>query len=66
MEYKVQNGKILTFTSFSISQRKKLTFFVNGLSDYARMMHRQKDYGMLIPKIKFSGRGIFELLPQHP
>ena len=66
MEYKVRNGKILTFRSFSITQRKKLTFDVNGLSDYARMMHRQKAYGMLIPKIKFSGRGIFELLLQQP
>jgi hypothetical protein len=66
MEYKVRNGKILTFTSFSITQRKKLTFYVNGLSGYARMMHRKKAYGMLIPKIKFLGRGIFELLLQQP
>ena len=66
MEHKVRNGKILTFTSFSITQRKKLTFYVNGLSGYARMMHRKKAYGMLIPKIKFLGRGIFELLLQQP
>jgi hypothetical protein len=66
MEYKVRNGKILTFTSFSITQREKLTFYVNGLCGYARMTHRQKAYGMLIPKIKFSGCGIFELLLQQP
>jgi hypothetical protein len=56
MEHKVRKGKILTFTSFSITQLKKLTFYVIGLSNYARMMHRQKAYGMLIQKIKFSDR----------
>ena len=44
IEYKVRKGIILTFTSFSNTQQKKLVFYVHGLPRYARMMQRQKDY----------------------
>ena len=45
IEHKVRNGIILTFTSFSITQLKKLAFYVHGLSGFARMIHQQKAYG---------------------
>jgi hypothetical protein len=45
IEHKVRNGIILTFTSCSITQLKKLAFYVHGPSGYVRMMHRQKAYG---------------------
>jgi hypothetical protein len=44
IEQKVRNSIILTFTSLSITKREQLAFYVNALSSYARMRHRQKAY----------------------
>jgi uncharacterized protein YjfI (DUF2170 family) len=44
INHKVRNRKMLTFTSFSITQVEKLTFYVQKLSFYATMRHRQKVY----------------------
>jgi hypothetical protein len=44
IEHWIRKRTILNFTSFSITQLEKLAFYVHGLSSYARMMHRQKDY----------------------
>ena len=56
---KVRNRKMLAFTSFSITQLEKLTFYVQRLSFYATMRHRQKAYWPTIPKIPFSDRAKF-------
>jgi hypothetical protein len=53
---KVRNRKMLGFTSFSIPQLEKLTFYVQILSFYATMRHRQKAYWPYISKIQFSDR----------
>jgi hypothetical protein len=53
---KVRNRKMLAFTSFSIPQLEKLTFYVQILSFYATMRHRQKAYWPYISKIQFSDR----------
>ena len=42
--HKVRNRKMLAFTSFSITQLEKLTFYVQRLSFYATMSHWQKAY----------------------
>ena len=42
INHKVRNRKMLAFTSFSITQMEKLTFYVQRLSFYAIMRHRQK------------------------
>ena len=44
INHKVRNRKMLAFTSFSITQLEKFTFYVQRLSFYATMSHRQKDY----------------------
>ena len=44
INHKVRNRKMLAFTSFSIKQLEKLTFYVQRLSFYATMRHRQKVY----------------------
>ena len=44
INHKVRNRKMLAFTSFSITQLEKLTFYVQILSFYATMRHRQKVY----------------------
>ena len=44
INHKVRNRKMLAFTSFSITQLEKLTFYVQRLSFYATMRHRQKAY----------------------
>jgi hypothetical protein len=44
INHKVRNRKMLAFTSFSITQLEKLTFYVQKLSYYGRMRHRQKAY----------------------
>ena len=44
INHKVRNRKMLGFTSFSITQLEKLTFYVQRLSFYATMRHRQKAY----------------------
>jgi hypothetical protein len=44
INHKVRNRKMLAFTSFSITQLEKLTFYTQRLSFYATMRHRQKDY----------------------
>ena len=44
LNHKVRNRKMLAFTSFSITQPEKLTFYVQRLSFYATMGHRQKAY----------------------
>jgi hypothetical protein len=44
INHKVRNRKMLGFTSFSITQLEKLTFYFQRLSFYATMRHRQKDY----------------------
>ena len=56
INHKVRNRKMLAFTSFSITQLEKLTFYVQRLSFYATMRHRQKAYWPYIPKIQFSDR----------
>ena len=42
INHKVQNRKMLAFTSFSITQLEKHTFYFQRLSFYATMRHRQK------------------------
>ena len=44
INHKVRNRKMLAFTSFSITQPEKLTFYVQKLPFYATMRHRQKVY----------------------
>ena len=44
INHKVRKIKILAFTSFSITQLEKLTFYVQRQSFYATMGHRQKAY----------------------
>ena len=44
INHKVRNRKMLAFTSFSITQLEKLTFYVQKMSFYATMRHRQKAY----------------------
>ena len=44
INHKVRNWKMLAFTSFSITQLEKFTFYVQRLSFCATMSHRQKDY----------------------
>ena len=44
INHKFRNRKMLAFTSFSITQLEKLTFYVQRLSFYATMRHRQKAY----------------------
>jgi hypothetical protein len=44
INHKVRNRKMLAFTSFSITQLEKLTFYVQRMSFYATMRHRQKAY----------------------
>ena len=44
INHKVRNRKMLAFTSFSITQLEKLTFYNQRLSFYATMRHRHKDY----------------------
>jgi hypothetical protein len=44
INHKVPNRKMLAFTSFSITQLEKLTFYIQRLSFYATMRHRQKAY----------------------
>ena len=44
INHKVRNRKMLAFTSFSITQLEKLTFYFQRLSFYPTMRHRQKDY----------------------
>ena len=44
INHKVRNRKMLAFTSFSITQLEKLTFYVQRLSFYATMSHWQKSY----------------------
>jgi hypothetical protein len=44
INHKVRNRKMLAFTSFSITQLEKLTFYVQRLFFYATMRHRQKAY----------------------
>ena len=44
INHKVRNRKMLAFTSFSITQMEKFTFYVQRLSFWATMSHRQKDY----------------------
>jgi hypothetical protein len=39
INHKVRNRKMLAFTSFSITQLEKLTFYVQKLSFYPRMRH---------------------------
>jgi hypothetical protein len=56
INHKVRNRKMLGFTSFSITQLEKLIFYVQRLSFYATMRHRQKAYWPYIPKIQFSDR----------
>ena len=51
INHKVRNRKMLAFTSFSITQLEKLTFYVQRLSLYATMIHRQKAYWPKSPKI---------------
>ena len=51
INHKVRNRKMLAFTSFSITQLEKLTFYVQRLSFYATMRHRQKAYWPKIRKI---------------
>ena len=59
INHKVRNRKMLALTSFSITQLEKLTFYVQRLSFYATMRHRQKAYWPTIPKIPFSDRAKF-------
>jgi hypothetical protein len=56
INHKVRNRKMLAFTSFSITQLEKLTFYVQRLSFYAIMRHRQKVNCPYIPKMQFSDR----------
>ena len=44
INHKVRNRKMWAFTSFSITQLEKLTFYVQRLSFYATMSHWQKAY----------------------
>ena len=44
INHKVRNRKMLAFTSFSITHLEKLTFYVQKMSFYATMRHRQKAY----------------------
>ena len=44
INHKVRNRKMFAFTSFSITQLEKLTFYVQRLSFYATMRNRQKAY----------------------
>ena len=44
INHKVRNRKMLAFTSFSITQLEKLTFYVQRMSFYATMSHWQKSY----------------------
>ena len=44
INHKVRNRKMLAFTSFSITQLEKITFYVQRLSFYATMSHWQKAY----------------------
>ena len=44
INHKVRNRKMLAFTSFSITQLEKFTFYVQRLSFYATTSHRQKVY----------------------
>ena len=53
INHKVRNRKMLAFTSFSITQLEKLTFYVQRLSFYATMRHQHKAYWPKIPKIQF-------------
>jgi hypothetical protein len=59
INHKVRNRKMLAFTSFSITQLEKLTFYVQILSFYATMSHRQKAYWPTILKIQFLDRAKF-------
>ena len=59
INHKVRNRKMLAFTSFSITQLEKFTFYVQRLSFRATMSHRQKDYWPYIPKIYMSDRDKF-------
>jgi hypothetical protein len=56
INHNVRNQKMLAFTSFSITQLEKLTFYVQSMSFYATMRHWQKAYWPYIPKIQFSER----------
>ena len=44
INHKVRNRKMLAFTSFSITQLEKLTLYIQRLSFYSTMRHRQKAY----------------------
>ena len=44
INHKVRNRKMLAFTSLSITQLEKLTFYVQRLSFYATMRHGRKAY----------------------
>ena len=57
--HKVRNRKMLAFTSFSITQLEKLIFYLQRLSFYATMRHRQKACWPTIPKIPFTDRAKF-------
>ena len=51
INHKVRKRKMLAFTSFSITQPEKLNVYVQRLSFYSTMRHRQKAYSPYIPKI---------------
>ena len=59
INHKIRNRKMLAFTSFSIKQLEKLTFYVQRLSFYVTMRHQHKAYWPKIPKIQFSDRDKF-------
>jgi hypothetical protein len=66
IEHQVQNSIILTFTSFSITQLEKPTFYLHEQHSGARMRHRQKAYGPWITEIQFSSWPILVSLLQRP
>ena len=51
INHKFRNRKMLAFTSFSFTQLEKLTFYVQRLSFYAIVRHRQKAHLPQIPQI---------------
>ena len=53
INHKVRNRKMLAFTSFSITQLEKLTFYVQRLSFYATMRHDRKPIDRRFQKYHF-------------